>query len=69
MFFLLPVYVVITITSLKPIHEVSLDTMWSLPSVIDLSSYSEAFNKLAPNFLNTLYLVIPATLLSALLVQ
>jgi len=34
---------------------------------IDLSSYAVAFEKFAPNFLNTLYLVISATFLSALL--
>lgn len=65
-FFLLPVYVMV-MTSLKPLDEVSLDKMWALPTMIDFSSYQEAFMKLAPNFINTLYLVIPATLLSALL--
>ncbi|WAA09280.1 carbohydrate ABC transporter permease [Fervidibacillus albus] len=65
-FFLIPVYVMV-ITSLKPLDEVSLAKMWSLPSTIDLSSYTEAFEKLAPNFMNSIYLVVPATLLSALL--
>src|SRR5690625_4673927 len=41
--------------------------MWTLPSAIDFSSYSEAFTQLAPNMMNSLYLVIPATLLSAIL--
>ncbi|MCP8617564.1 carbohydrate ABC transporter permease [Salirhabdus salicampi] len=65
-FFLLPIYVII-VTSLKPLDEVSLDSMWALPSSLDFSSYSLAFAKLAPNFLNSFYLAIPATLLSALL--
>ncbi|WAA12531.1 carbohydrate ABC transporter permease [Fervidibacillus halotolerans] len=65
-FFLIPVYVMV-ITSIKPLDEVSLTEMWSLPSTIDLSSYSEAFGKLAPNFMNSIYLVVPATLFSALL--
>lgn len=64
--FLTPVYVII-VTSLKPLDEVSLAAMWELPSTIDFSSYKEAFEKLAPNLLNSFYLVIPATILSALL--
>ncbi|MEW9500292.1 carbohydrate ABC transporter permease [Jeotgalibacillus marinus] len=64
--FLMPVYVIL-VTSLKPIDEVSLATMWALPTSIDFSSYAEAFSNLAPNFMNSIYLVIPATLLSALL--
>ncbi|MBM7839989.1 glucose/mannose transport system permease protein [Alkalihalobacillus xiaoxiensis] len=65
-FFLSPVYVIL-ITSVKPLDEVSLSAMWTLPSALDFSSYVQAFNALAPNFVNTLYLVIPATILSALL--
>jgi glucose/mannose transport system permease protein len=65
-FFLLPVYVII-VTSLKPLDEVSLETMWSLPTAIEFSSYTKAFTELAPNFMNSIYLVIPATLLSAIL--
>ncbi|MBM7599953.1 glucose/mannose transport system permease protein [Virgibacillus halotolerans] len=64
--FLMPIYVMI-VTSLKPLDEVSLATMWSLPSSIDFSSYAEAFGKLKPNLLNSIYLVIPATIISALL--
>lgn len=64
--FLMPVYVII-VTSLKPNSEVSLETMWKLPTSIDFHAYADAFSHLAPNLLNSLYLVIPATLLSALL--
>ncbi|WP_027724778.1 carbohydrate ABC transporter permease [Tuberibacillus calidus] len=64
--FLIPVYVVI-VTSLKPLDEVTLAKMWALPTHIDFSSYAEAFSKLAPNFWNSVYLVIPATILSAFL--
>ena len=66
LFFLTPIYVML-ITSVKPLSEVSLSEMWALPSAIDFSSYSEAFTQLAPNMMNSLYLVIPATLLSAIL--
>ena len=64
--FLVPVYVML-VTSLKPFDEVSIATMWKLPAHIDFAGYAEAFSKLAPNFMNTIYLVVPATLLSALL--
>jgi glucose/mannose transport system permease protein len=64
--FLAPIYVMV-VTSLKPFDDVSLSTMWQLPHALNFSSYSLAFSKLAPNLLNTIYLVIPATLLSALL--
>nr|WP_099159683.1 carbohydrate ABC transporter permease [Virgibacillus ndiopensis] len=64
--FLMPIYVII-VTSLKPLDEVSLEQMWALPTSIDFSSYVEAFTNLAPNFMNSIYLVVPATLLSALL--
>ncbi|WP_102026640.1 carbohydrate ABC transporter permease [Salirhabdus sp. Marseille-P4669] len=66
LFFLMPIYVML-ITSLKPFDEVSLATMWDLPSTLDFSSYVEAFEKLGPNFANSFYLAIPATILSALL--
>lgn len=65
-FFLTPVYVML-VTSLKPLDEVSLNTMWSLPTSLDFSSYTHAFKELAPNFMNSIYLVVPATLLSAVL--
>jgi glucose/mannose transport system permease protein len=64
--FLTPVYVII-VTSIKPLDQVSLSQMWTLPTAIDFSSYKMAFESLKPNLLNSLYLVIPATLLSALL--
>ncbi|WP_221567081.1 carbohydrate ABC transporter permease [Alkalihalobacillus sp. TS-13] len=66
LFYLMPVYVML-VTSLKPLDEITLAQMWQLPSSIDFSSYSEAFSKLAPNLMNSFYLVIPATIISALL--
>lgn len=63
--FLMPIYVII-VTSLKPLDEVSLESMWALPTSINFSSYVEAFTELAPNLMNSIYLVVPATLLSAL---
>jgi glucose/mannose transport system permease protein len=65
-FFLTPMYVLLS-TSLKPFADVSINTMWQLPSSISIEGFIEAFFKLAPNVLNSFYLVIPATLLSAIL--
>ncbi|MEH7379484.1 carbohydrate ABC transporter permease [Bacillus sp. JJ1533] len=66
LFYLMPIYVII-VTSLKPLDQISLSEMWTLPATLDFSSYQVAFEKLVPNFLNSIYLVVPATLLSALL--
>lgn len=66
LFFLVPFYVLI-VTSLKPFDEVSISTMWQLPTHIEFSSYVEAFGELAPNFMNSIYMVVPVTLISAFL--
>ena len=65
-FFLIPIYLLIT-TSFKSFAEVSINRMWLLPESLSLEGFKEAFAKLAPNVLNSFYLVIPATLISALL--
>jgi len=65
-FFLIPMYVLLS-TSLKSFSEVSINTMWQLPTSFSFEGFREAFAKLAPNVLNSFYLVIPATLLSAIM--
>jgi len=65
-FFLIPMYVLLS-TSLKSFSEVSINTMWQLPASFSFEGFREAFAKLAPNVLNSFYLVIPATLLSAIM--
>lgn len=65
-FFLLPMYVLLT-TSIKSFAEVSVKTMWDLPQKLSLSGFMTALKKLAPNLMNSFYLVIPATLISAIL--
>lgn len=64
-FFLAPLYLIINI-SLKPFESISPATMWNLPARLDFSGYREAFEKLLPNLMNSIKMVIPATLLSAL---
>ncbi|HPU44176.1 MAG TPA: carbohydrate ABC transporter permease [Dictyoglomaceae bacterium] len=73
-FYLTPVYVLFA-TSLKSFAEVNLKDMWNLPKSISFESFVQAWKGdpsrglrgLSQNFLNSLYLVIPATILSAFL--
>ncbi len=73
-FYILPVYVLV-ITGLKSYAEISLDRMWDLPSSLGAQSFIDALvgsersqiRGILPNFANSLYLTVPATLLSALL--
>jgi glucose/mannose transport system permease protein len=66
LFYLLPVYVLV-INGLKSFQEVSLSHMWELPARFSLDSFARAFERLAPNLINSFKLVIPATLFSAML--
>ncbi|TDO95197.1 carbohydrate ABC transporter membrane protein 2 (CUT1 family) [Halanaerobium saccharolyticum] len=65
-FFIVPMYVLLS-TSLKTFANVSIQTMWQLPSEYSFAGFVEAFKELAPNVFNSFYLVIPATLISAML--
>lgn len=64
--FLLPVYMVL-MTSFKSIEQVSISTMWELPSSFTLESFERAIEELAPGLRNSLALVIPATAISAIM--
>ena len=65
--FLLPVYLMV-LTGFKPFNEVDLKTMWSLPTTgLHLDNFVAGFQQLAPNLANSLMMVIPEALLSALL--
>ncbi len=73
-FYLLPVYVLLA-TSFKSFAEVSLKDMWKFPQNISLDSFkiawkgnaSKGIAGLSKNFMNSVYLVIPATIISSLL--
>lgn len=73
-FYLLPVYVLLT-TSLKNFSEVDLRSMWRPPKDISLDSFVMAWRGnplkglrgLSQNFMNSIYLVIPATIISSFL--
>ncbi len=64
-FYLMPIYVLL-VTGLKPLPEVNLDHMWSLPSTLTLDGFQEAWQKLQPNVRNSVILVVPATILSTM---
>ncbi|HEY8348168.1 MAG TPA: carbohydrate ABC transporter permease [Symbiobacteriaceae bacterium] len=63
-FFLMPVYVMV-VTSLKLPSEVTLEQMWQLPRHLSFASYQTALQKLGPHLANTIYLVVPATIISS----
>ena len=74
LFYLMPIYVQV-VTGLKSFKEVSLATMWSLPTHLNLESFAKAWlgkpemgiKGLAENFWNSVLLAVPATLISAFL--
>jgi glucose/mannose transport system permease protein len=65
-FFLMPMYVMV-VTGLKQSQNVSLSTMWNLPTQISGGGFGEAWNKLSPSLWNSFQLTIPATILSSIL--
>jgi glucose/mannose transport system permease protein len=65
-FYLLPMFAIVG-TSLKSFAEVSRSTLWELPKAPTLEAFGSAFQTLAPSFFNSVLLVVPATILSALL--
>lgn len=65
-FYLIPVYVLL-VTSLKSYAEANLSQMWTLPSAPSIESFRRAFEELGPHVVNSLYLTVPASLLSTLL--
>lgn len=64
--YLMPVYLTL-ITSLKFPADISLPQSWQLPPQINYSSFSEAFELLRPNIVNSVILTISATFLSTML--
>jgi glucose/mannose transport system permease protein len=80
-FYLMPVYVLL-ITGMKSFAEVSLSRMWALPSGLHFDSFVKAwtggaaaegfgdlarFGGLGKNFMNSVYLTVPATIISSML--
>ncbi|TMD08170.1 MAG: carbohydrate ABC transporter permease [Chloroflexi bacterium] len=65
-FYLLPVFAIV-VASLKSFADASQSTLWELSKAPTLDAYSRALTQLAPNFVNSVFLAVPATLLSAFL--
>lgn len=63
-FYLLPFYVMI-ITGLKPYEDVNVTRMWELPNGIYLGGILEAWQRVSPNFRNSMVITIPAALISS----
>lgn len=66
LFYIMPLYVMI-ITGFKDTANVSTATMWRLPNSFGAGGYREAWDRLSPNLGQSVKLVIPATIFSALL--
>jgi len=71
-FYLMPVYVLV-ITGMKSFAEVSVYRMWDPPTGLHFDSFKKAwfggfgFEGISSNFFNSVYLTIPATIISAML--
>ena len=65
-FYLMPVYVMVA-NGLKDKDYVSFATMWSLPHNLSGGGFHEAWTRLSPNLGNSFKMVIPATIVSAVL--
>jgi glucose/mannose transport system permease protein len=66
LFYLMPMYVLV-ISGLKEATNVSISKMWSLPETSTTGGFREAWDQLGPNMSQSFLLVIPATVISAML--
>ena len=65
--FLMPVYVMVA-NGLKDAQSVSLQRMWLPPAQLSTDNgFVGAWERLSPNMMNSLLMVIPATILSSLI--
>ncbi|MEJ7839777.1 MAG: carbohydrate ABC transporter permease [Thermomicrobiales bacterium] len=66
LFYLMPMYVLV-ISGLKEATNVSISRMWNFPDIASAGGFQEAWNQLGPNLSQSFLLVIPATVISAML--
>ena len=64
--FVMPLYLM-AVTGLKDATNVSLSSMWNLPAYLSGGGFGEAWKKLWPSMVNSLFMTIPATIISAIL--
>lgn len=64
--FISPFYVMI-MASLKTPEAAGVTTMWLPPSPLSLDGLQEAWGRLSPNFINSVLMAVPATVISGIL--
>jgi glucose/mannose transport system permease protein len=62
--YMMPLYLML-ITGLKTYDQVNIATMWALPRGIAFDGFTQAWVKVAPNFINSVLITVPATIISA----
>src|SRR5258708_39513076 len=55
------------VNGLKDSEHVNLKTMWNLPETLGWGGFEGAWQALGPNMLNSVFMVVPATILYSLL--
>lgn len=66
LFYLIPMFVMLN-TGFKSFDEVSLRTMWDLPSGLSFDNFRSAWESLSPNLWNSVKIVVPAATISSIL--
>jgi glucose/mannose transport system permease protein len=64
LYFLMPIYVLV-VTAIKPYERIRPVEMWDLPRSIDFTGLTVAWDKVAPNFINSILITLPATIISS----
>jgi glucose/mannose transport system permease protein len=62
--YMLPIFLMF-ITGLKTYDQVNIATMWALPFPISIDGFAQAWVKVAPNFINSIMITVPAAIISA----
>lgn len=65
-FYAMPFYVMV-ITGLKPYEDVNVTRMWELPQGIYFGGFGAAWQRVAPNFWNSVIVTVPAAVISSLI--
>lgn len=65
-FYMAPIYVML-ISGLKSATDVSLIRMWALPETWSAGGFGEAWERLSPNMMNSVFMVVPATILASII--
>lgn len=66
LYFIMPIYL-LAITSFKPFEDISFNTMWALPKGIHLTGITQAWTYVSQNFMNSIIVTLPASVLSSIL--